>query len=48
MILRPIVPQYNEVSQDLQVEIQRALTGNKTPKQALDDAASSVELATQA
>jgi multiple sugar transport system substrate-binding protein len=48
MILRPIVPQYNEVSQDLQVEIQRALTGDKTPKQALDDAASSVESATQA
>jgi multiple sugar transport system substrate-binding protein len=47
MILRPIVPQYNEVSQDLQVEIQRALTGDKTPKQALDDAASSVESATQ-
>jgi multiple sugar transport system substrate-binding protein len=48
MILRPIVPQYNEVSQDMQVEIQRALTGDKTPKQALDDAASSVESATQA
>lgn len=47
MILRPIVPQYNEVSQDMQVEIQRALTGDKTPKQALDDAASSVESATQ-
>lgn len=47
MILRPIVPQYNEVSQDMQVEIQRALAGDKTPKQALDDAASSVESATQ-
>ena len=47
MILRPIVPQYNEVSQDMQVEIQRALTGDKTPKQALDDAASSVESVTQ-
>ena len=47
MILRPIVPRYNEVSQDMQVEIQRALTGAKTPKQALDDAASSVEAATQ-
>jgi multiple sugar transport system substrate-binding protein len=47
MILRPIVPQYNEVSQDMQVEIQRALTGDKTPKQALDDAAGSVESVTQ-
>jgi multiple sugar transport system substrate-binding protein len=47
MILRPIVPQYNEVSQDMQVEIQRALTGDKTPKQALDDAAKSVESTTQ-
>jgi multiple sugar transport system substrate-binding protein len=47
MILRPIVPQYNEVSQTMQVEIQRALTGEKTAKQALDDAAKSVESATQ-
>ena len=47
MILRPIVPQYNEVSQDMQVEIQRALTGDKSPKQALDDAAGSVESVTQ-
>jgi multiple sugar transport system substrate-binding protein len=47
MILRPIVPQYNDVSHTLQVEMQLALTGKKTPKQALDDAAKSVESATQ-
>jgi multiple sugar transport system substrate-binding protein len=47
MILRPIVPQYNQVSLDMQVEIQRALTGDKSPKQALDDAAGSVESVTQ-
>ncbi len=39
MILRPQVPSYNEASAALQLEIQNALTGNKTPKQALDDAA---------
>jgi multiple sugar transport system substrate-binding protein len=39
MILRPQVPSYNEASAALQLEIQSALTGNKTPKQALDDAA---------
>ena len=42
MILRPVVPQYNEVSHTLQVEIQQALSGDKTPKQALDDAAKDV------
>src|SRR5829696_3420783 len=42
MILRPVVPQYNEVSHTLQVEIQQALTGDKSPKQALDDAAKAV------
>jgi multiple sugar transport system substrate-binding protein len=40
MILRPQVPSYNEASAALQLEIQNALTGNKTPKRALDDAAS--------
>ncbi|HEY2556738.1 MAG TPA: extracellular solute-binding protein, partial [Diaminobutyricibacter sp.] len=38
MILRPPVPNYNSVSQVLQVEIQNALLGKKTPQQALDDA----------
>jgi multiple sugar transport system substrate-binding protein len=42
MILRPVVPQYNDVSHTLQVEMQQALTGDKTPKQALDDAATAV------
>jgi multiple sugar transport system substrate-binding protein len=39
MILRPQVPAYNEASAALQLEIQNALTGAKTPQQALDDAA---------
>ena len=47
MILRPVVPQYNEVSHTLQVEIQQALTGDKSPKQALDDAAKAVASETQ-
>ncbi|TFD75226.1 extracellular solute-binding protein [Cryobacterium sp. Sr8] len=38
MILRPPVPNYNSVSQTLQVEIQNALLGKKTPQQAMDDA----------
>jgi multiple sugar transport system substrate-binding protein len=38
MILRPAVANYNEVSQILQVEIQNALLGKKTPQQAMDDA----------
>ena len=42
MILRPVVPQYNDVSHTLQVEMQQALAGDKTPKQALDDAAKEV------
>ena len=42
MILRPVVTQYNDVSHTMQVEIQQALTGDKTPKQALDDAAKAV------
>lgn len=40
LIERPQVPKYNEISQLLQVELQKALLGNKTPKQALSDAAS--------
>jgi multiple sugar transport system substrate-binding protein len=43
MILRPQVPAYNEASQALQLSIQDALTGAKTPQQALDDAASKWE-----
>ena len=39
MILRPQVPSYNAVSQQLQSEIQNALLGRKSPRQALDDAA---------
>jgi multiple sugar transport system substrate-binding protein len=42
MILRPVVTQYNDVSHTMQVEIQQALSGDKTPKQALDDAAKAV------
>jgi multiple sugar transport system substrate-binding protein len=37
-ILRPQVVNYNKVSAILQVEIQNALLGSKTPKAALDDA----------
>src|SRR5918995_5889849 len=42
MILRPVVTLYNDVSHTMQVELQQALTGDKTPKQALDDAAKAV------
>ena len=42
LILRPVVTLYNDVSHTMQVELQRALTGDKTPKQALDDAAKAV------
>jgi len=43
---RPTVPYYNEASAALQLAIQEALTGVKTPQQALDDAAAKwVELA---
>lgn len=37
-ILRPTVPNYASVSQIIQVELQNALIGNKTPQEALDDA----------
>jgi multiple sugar transport system substrate-binding protein len=36
---RPTVPYYNEASAALQLAIQEALTGIKSPQQALDDAA---------
>ncbi len=43
---RPTVPYYNEASAALQLAIQEALTGVKTPQAALDDAAAKwVELA---
>jgi multiple sugar transport system substrate-binding protein len=38
MISRPAVANYNSVSQVLQVELQNALLGKKTPQQAMDDA----------
>jgi multiple sugar transport system substrate-binding protein len=45
---RPTVPYYNEASTALQLAIQEALTGIKTPKQALDEAAAKwVQLAGQ-
>jgi multiple sugar transport system substrate-binding protein len=40
LIARPQVPKYNEISQVLQTEVQKALLGSKTPQQALTDAAS--------
>jgi len=43
---RPTVPYYNEASAALQLAIQEALTGVKSPKEALDEAAAKwVELA---
>jgi len=45
---RPTVPYYNEASAALQLAIQEALTGLKSPQQALDDAAAKwVKLAGQ-
>ncbi len=38
MILRPQVANYNAISKVVQVELQNALLGRKTPQQALDDA----------
>jgi multiple sugar transport system substrate-binding protein len=38
LISRPEIANYNTVSQILQVEIQNALLGKKTPQQAMDDA----------
>jgi multiple sugar transport system substrate-binding protein len=39
MILRPQVPNYNAASQALQVQIQDALLGKKSPQAALTAAA---------
>ena len=45
-VLRPLIPYYNEGSTALQLALQEALTGKKTPKEALDAAAATwVELA---
>jgi multiple sugar transport system substrate-binding protein len=38
-VVRPKVPFYPEASKALQLALQEALTGQKTPQQALDDAA---------
>jgi multiple sugar transport system substrate-binding protein len=43
LISRPPVANYNAVSQVLQAELQAALLGRKSPKQALDDAASQAQ-----
>ena len=40
---RPSLTWYNEFSTNLQVELQNSLTSKKTPKQALDDAQTSLE-----
>jgi len=37
--VRPKVPFYPEASKALQLALQEALTGQKTPEQALNDAA---------
>jgi len=39
LVARPIVPYYTKLSTALQVAIQEALKGTKTPQQALDDVA---------
>jgi multiple sugar transport system substrate-binding protein len=39
LISRPPVPAYNQISQILQVEVQNALLGKKSPSKALSDAA---------
>jgi multiple sugar transport system substrate-binding protein len=43
MILRPQVTNYNAASQELQVQIQRALLGKATPQSALNTAAGAFE-----
>ncbi len=39
LVVRPVVPYYTALSGALQVALQEALTGKKTPQQALDDVA---------
>jgi multiple sugar transport system substrate-binding protein len=45
LILRPQVPNYNAASQELQVEIQRALLGKRSPQDALNAAANAFKSA---
>jgi len=42
LVARPVVPYYTGLSNALQVAIQEALKGTKTPQQALDDVAAKV------
>ena len=42
LVARPVVPYYTKLSNALQVAIQEALQGKKTPQQALDDVAAQV------
>jgi multiple sugar transport system substrate-binding protein len=41
--VRPKVPYYNEVSRIIQIALQQALTGEKSPQEALDDAVGQVK-----
>lgn len=43
VIARPVVPYYAEFSKILQVALQYALTGKKSPQKALDDAAKAIK-----
>jgi len=42
LVARPVVPYYTNLSNALQVAIQEALKGSKTPQQALDEVAAKV------
>ena len=42
LVARPVVPYYTNLSNALQVAIQEALKGTKTPQQALDEVAAKV------
>ncbi len=41
--IRPKVPYYNEASRIIQIALQQALTGDKSPQEALDDAVNQIE-----
>jgi multiple sugar transport system substrate-binding protein len=41
--VRPKVPYYNEMSRIIQIALQQALTGEKSPQEALDDAVAQVK-----
>ncbi len=43
IVNRPLIPFYSETSKIMSLELQNALTGKKTPQQALDDAATAVK-----